>query len=433
MMKRFMVVWGLMLLTLKVGAQQDTTAFMRQLLALPDVSEVTHLKSDNYQEKYVMKVRQNVDGDTPEKGTFGQRVIVGFRGTDRPTVMVTEGYFAGYALAPNYEEELSGLFDANLVVCEYRYFAESVPEPCNWDYMTVDNSLRDLHHVRETMGQLFKGKWISTGISKGGQTTMCYRATYPDDMDVSVSYVAPLNRGVEDGRHEKFLSKKVGTKEERAAVLEAQREILKRKPRLLPMFEDFAKRSNYTYNLPTSEIYDYCVMELSFALWQWGTPVSTIPSVTENDSTWLTYFTQTSGPDYFSCPSRFTPFHVQAQRELGYYGYSRKGLKKYLDVKRTKGYMKQTMLPAELRGIEFDKTLYKRTVRYLKEQDPKHIFIYGENDPWTASGVAGWLDCSKKQNMRVYVQPRGSHTARIGNMPDDMKAEIMSRLTEWLK
>ena len=91
------------------------------------------------------------------------------------------------------------------------------------------------------------------------------------------------------------------------------------------------------------------------------------------------------------------------------------------------------MLPAELRDIKFDKTLYKRTVKYLKENDPKHIFIYGEIDPWSASGVAGWLDCSKKQNMRVYVQPRGSHRARIGNMPEGMKAEIMSRLTEWLK
>jgi hypothetical protein len=72
-------------------------------------------------------------------------------------------------------------------------------------------------------------------------------------------------------------------------------------------------------------------------------------------------------------------------------------------------------------------------VKYLKKNDPKHIFIYGEIDPWFASGVAGWLDCSKKQNMRVYVQPRGSHRARIGNMPEGMKAEIMSRLTEWLK
>ena len=35
--------------------------------------------------------------------------------------------------------------------------------------------------------------------------------------------------------------------------------------------------------------------------------------------------------------------------------------------------------------------------------------------------------------MRVYVQPRGSHGSRISNMPEDMKAEIIERLTKWLQ
>ena len=35
----------------------------------------------------------------------------------------------------------------------------------------MDNSLADYHHVRQALGEIFKGKWISTGISKGGQTT----------------------------------------------------------------------------------------------------------------------------------------------------------------------------------------------------------------------------------------------------------------------
>jgi hypothetical protein len=36
-----------------------------------------------------------------------------------------------------------------------------------------------------------------------------------------VSYVAPLNKSVEDGRHEPFLAKKVGTKDERNEVFNA--------------------------------------------------------------------------------------------------------------------------------------------------------------------------------------------------------------------
>ena len=138
-------------------------------------------------------------------------------------------------------------------------------------------------------------------------------------------------------------------------------------------------------------------------------------------------------PDYFSYPNKYVPFDVQAARELGYYGYSLKAIKKWASVKNTKGYLRQLMLPDSLRHYDFDPTLYRRTVKFLKEEDPRHIFIYGENDPWSASGVCTWLNCKKKQNMRIYVQPRGSHKARIGNMPTEMKQEITDRLTEWLK
>ena len=414
-------------------AQTDSTEFMKRLCKLQGISNVSKLESTQYSEKYVIKVKQNVDGTDDSKGTFDQRVIVGFRGYDCPTVIVTEGYSADYSLNPRYEEELCRLFNANLVFCEYRYFSESVPSPCNWDYMTVDNSLLDLHNVRQTLGELFTGKWISTGISKGGQTTMFYRATFPDDVDVSVSYVAPLNKNVEDGRHEPFLYKKVGTPEERATILNAQREILKRKPQLIRKFEDYCNDKGYKYNTSIGEIYDYCVLEYPFALWQWGTPVSTIPSADSSNDAWFAHFIKTSSPDYFSCPNQYLPFFVQAARELGYYGYSTKGLEDVCDLKTTKGYLNRLMLPKELSNIKFDKSLYKRTVKFLKKNDPTHIFIYGEIDPWTASGVAGWLDCSKKENMRVYIQPRGSHTARIGNMPENTKNEIIGIITNWLK
>lgn len=417
---------------LGLSAQTDSTQFMKQLCALDCVSEVTPLESNNFKEKYVLKVAQQVDWKTSSKGTFGERVFVGFRGWEKPTVLVTEGYTASYGISPDYEEELSRLFDANVILCEYRYFSESVPQPTNWEYMTVDNSLADYHHVRQMFGQLFKGKWISTGISKGGQTTMYYRATYPDDVDVSVSYVAPLNRAVEDGRHEKFLAKKVGTKEERKIIKQAMQEIMKRKPNLMKLFHNYCEEHNYHFQLSEEDIYDYCVLEFPFALWQWGTPVSMIPESEDEDKEWFDCLMKVSSPDYFAYPSRYMPFDVQALRELGYYGYALKPIKKWTSLKSTKGYLKEIWLPDSLKKYDFDPTLYKRTVKFLKKEDPTHIFIYGEIDPWSSSGVCTWLNCKKKKNMRVYVQPRGSHTARIGNMPEDMKEEIIQRLTKWL-
>ncbi len=417
-----------------LSAQTDSTRFMKQLCALDCVSEVQPLETTCFKEKYVLKMEQQVDWKTSAKGTFGERIFVGMKGLDKPTVIVTEGYSASYGLNPGYEEELSRLFDANVVLCEYRYFSQSVPVPTNWDYMTVDNSLADYHHVRQVFGQLFKGKWISTGISKGGQTAMFYRATYPDDVDVSVSYVAPLNRAVEDGRHEKFLAKKVGTKEERKVIRQAMQELMRRKPELMKLFHAYCEENDYQFLMSEEDVYDYCVLEFPFALWQWGTPVSSIPELTsdEDDEVWFDCLMKVSSPDYFAYPSQYMPFDVQAAKELGYYGYSLKPIKKWTSLKSTKGYLKKMWLPDSLRKYDFDSALYKRTVKYLKKEDPKHIFIYGEIDPWSSSGVCTWLNCKKKKNMRVYVQPRGSHKARINNMPERMKTEIINRLTNWL-
>ena len=417
-----------------LSAQTDSTLFMKQLCALDCVSEVQPLETTCFKEKYVLKMEQQVDWKTSAKGTFGERIFVGMKGLDKPTVLVTEGYSASYGLNPGYEEELSRLFDANVVLCEYRYFSQSVPVPTNWDYMTVDNSLADYHHVRQVFGQLFKGKWISTGISKGGQTTMFYRATYPDDVDVSVSYVAPLNRAVEDGRHEKFLAKKVGTKEERKVIRQAMQELMRRKPELMKLFHAYCEENDYQFLMSEEDVYDYCVLEFPFALWQWGTPVSSIPELIsdEDDEVWFDCLMKVSSPDYFAYPSQYMPFDVQAAKELGYYGYSLKPIKKWTSLKSTKGYLKKMWLPDSLRKYDFDPALYKRTVKYLKKEDPKHIFIYGEIDPWSSSGVCTWLNCKKKKNMRVYVQPRGSHKARINNMPERMKTEIINRLTNWL-
>lgn len=424
-------------LSADVLAQTDSTEFMKNLCALPGVSDVKKLETTRFPEKYVLKIRQNLDTDNAEAGTFNQRVIVGYVGEDRPTVIVTEGYNADYAMSPSYIEELSDLFDANMVFCEYRYFGESMPKPTDWNFLTVENSLGDLHNVNTTFRKLFKGKWISTGISKGGQTTMFYRTYYPDDVDVSVSYVAPLNKSVEDGRHEPFLRDEVGTKKERKAVHNAQLEMFKRKSSLVEMLEKKVKADGLNFNLPLDEIFDYELMEYPFAFWQWGTPVSEIPSSKDSDEVWFEHLMKVSGPDYFSVPGRYLSFNMQALRELGYYGYEiDPDFKKNCSISSTKDYLRRLMIPesmGEWRNVSFDPTLYNKTVEYLKNNDPKHIFIYGEIDPWTASGVAGWLDCSGKQNMRVYVQPRGSHKARIGNMPEDMKAEIMERLNGWLK
>lgn len=400
-----------------------------KLATLKGISRIETLASDHYAEKYVVRIDQPLDPKHPEAGSFTQRVIIGHVGFDRPTILVTEGYGAAYALNPKYQEELSKLLNANLVFVEYRYFLESTPEPLNWDYLTAENSAYDLHHVTTTFKQIYPQKWISTGISKGGQTTTLYRAFFPDDVDFSVPYVAPLNRRVEDGRHEPFL-RQVGTQAQRDSIENFQREILKRKADLLPLLEAFCKEKKLTFRISPAEVLDYCVLEYPFALWQWGTPVSVIPPLDADNQTLFDHLLKISSPDYFAEDQPNLSFFVQAARELGYYGYDTAPFKDLLTISSSKGYLNRIMLPKELVDrVEFRPALYEKVYRFLKDNDPKMIFIYGESDPWSATRVP---DFEGKKNLQIYIQPGGSHRARISNMPEEIRSRIMDQLQRWL-
>lgn len=431
-MKNMHIRYAALLLFVLLSASASPfaqTVLEQKINAISAIKEIRPLETSEFSEKYVTYFTQPLDHRHPEKGSFRQRVIVSHVGFDRPTVIVTEDYGAAYALRSQYREELSKLLNANMIFVEYRYFLESTPEPKDWQYLTAENSADDLHAITTAFKNIYPGKWIATGISKGGQTTLLYRTFYPDDVDISVPYVAPLCYGVEDGRHEPFLHK-VSTPENRKIIEDFQLEALKRKATLLPRFEKYCTEKNYSFRAPIEEIYDYSVLEYSFALWQWGTPISSIPATTASDDEIFSHLLAISEPGYFTADSPNASFFVQAARELGYYGYDVQPFKQYLSIQSSEGYLHRLMLPEELKDMPFDKTLSKKITKFLKKQDPKMIFIYGQNDPWTAAGVT-WL--KNKKNIHVFIQPNGSHLARISTLPEAEKAEVMELINEWLK
>lgn len=400
-----------------------------RLKAITGISDVEKLESDHYAEKYLVRFIQPVDHNDPAAGSFLQRIIVAHVGYDRPTIMVTEGYGAAYALRRGYQEELSRLLNANMIFVEHRYFLESTPEPCNWDYLTAENSAYDLHRVNRLFKDMYKEKWGSTGISKGGQTTCLYRAYFPDDVDFSVPYVAPLNFAKEDGRHEQFL-KEVGSEQERNRIECYQTELFKRKGEMVDLLSAYCNENNLEHRISMAQLFDYCVLEYSFALWQWGADRTQIPAVESSSKELFAHLMKISGPEYFAENQLNTSFFVQAARELGYYGYDTKPFKKYLSINSTEGYLDNILLPQELVGkVEYRPALAQKVYRYLKDHDPRIIFIYGEVDPWTASRVPTF---EGKTNEFIYIQPNGSHGARISTMPKAMREEIMMTLNRWL-
>lgn len=425
----FNKVFLVAVLLLPLATMADTV-LKQKLESLPQVVDVQEVKDEaGFESRYILKFKQPLVHSDPSKGSFTQRVIVMNHGTNRPTLLVTEGYGAGYAAGPRYNNELSTYFNTNIVFVEHRYFQESTPSPCDWQYLRDVEAMADLHEVVTALKSIYSKKWISTGISKGGETCMEYRSYYPEDVDVSVPYVGPVCYGVVDGRHEPFL-RQVGSAADRKMIENFQLAVLKKKAEFMPRFKDLCDKKGLKFYVPLEDVYDYCVLEYSFSVWQWGKKISTIPNAGAPDDVLFNELVSVVGPDYFSTTGDLS-FFTQAYRELGYYGYDLKPFKQYLSIKSAKNYVRDVMLPPELRSIKFDKTVSRHITNYLKHNDPQMICIYGEIDPWTAAGVT-WLDKYKKNNLKVYIKPGGSHSTRIANMPAGQRNEILSTLSQWL-
>ena len=215
------------------------------LKSQPEIKAIEKIAgNDFFNETWKIMVRQPLDHSDTTKGFFLQRVFVADKGKKNAVLLITEGYEANYAASPRYINELSPMLESNQICVEHRYFEQSCPDSLNWDYLTVANAAADHHAVVELFKKYYSGKWINTGISKGGQTAVYHRTYYPDDVDVTVAYVCPLNFAVEDTRHEKFIQNVPGTKEDREKIRQFQVQVLKNRDKIVSKLGEYSKQKN---------------------------------------------------------------------------------------------------------------------------------------------------------------------------------------------
>ena len=78
--------------------------------------------------------------------------------------------------------------------------------------------------------------------------------------------------------------------------------------------------------------------------------------------------------------------------------------------------------------FKFNKSLYRKLKRFIANTSNKIMFIYGEYDPWSAVMV----NEPKNENVVPYIDPKGSHRARISTLPEEIKAEAILKLGNWI-
>jgi len=383
--------------------------------------------NESFGEKYLIRLSQPLDHNGASPDTFTQRVFISHRGFDKPVVFITEGYDANHASLAGFKTELAEYLNANQVCVEHRYFGESKPDSLIWRFLTVENAANDHHKVAELVRAIYPGKIVSTGISKGGQACNYFEYFFPEDADISVPYVAPLNFSTEDRRVYSFLES-VGDSICRQKILDFQKNMLSKKDEYLPAFIKLANKKGLTYSMGFEKAYELMVFEYSFAFWQWGlTNCNDIPAPDAKPKKIVQHLDKVANIDWISEQGieKLQPFFYQAMHEIGMYGY---------DISQFEGLTTITNNPIfdftfpKNETVVYEPGLMQRVDFFDRHRAENMIFIYGQNDPWSATSV----EPGYHTNSFKIVKPNGSHRTRINNLPEYQRQQILDSLNNWL-
>jgi len=406
-------------------SKDDNFLITEKLSKIEGVNFITETGDETYNQCFKLEIEQPLNHHVKGGYTFKQKVYLYHFDLTRPTVI----FFNGYSINTPYVSELAKIIGANQVYVEHRFFGDSKPKNYDWNYLNIEQAAADYHRIIKILKQIYKGKWLSTGISKGGQTVMFHSFYYPKDVDVSVPYVAPLNFSAQDERLINFFDK-VGTKECREKINNFQKLLLKNKDKLLPAFKKNAENKEYSFKiLGIEKAYEYMVLEYEFAFWQWQfSSCEEIPTKIDDAEKIIEHIEKNDAISFFSDESieSFRPFFYQALTEIGFYTYNINTLKKLLVYADNPDF--NFTMP---KGIEakFNDTLMQSVNNYIQNDANNFIYIYGGSDPWSAPAVE--LIKGKTNSFKM-VKKDGSHRTRINSFSNDKKNRIIDSLKVWL-
>ena len=240
-----------------------------------------------FAEKYVVWFEQPIDWQSPDIGTFLQRVEIGFTGLDAVNVVNVDGYDLRESdFIRDDRHELAKMYDGNYINIEYRYFGMSAPQGLSrtstalWEYLTDENAANDFHNIMEQLRSILSGTWIFTGTSKGGQMTNIFSYYYPDDADAYVSYAAPFCVGTDDERLIDAVYTSIGAerygeaqaKIYRDMLLEFQVEAVRNREYLQPrLCRELPPEKAELYPFRTvSRDFEELILDHAVGIWQYG-------------------------------------------------------------------------------------------------------------------------------------------------------------------
>lgn len=400
-----------------------------KLFHLPDVRFERIEDHPEFESVYLLYIKQPLDHLDPGAGYFDQKVYLSHKGFDEPTVMCTEGY----QRPRNRIYELTRILNGNQLDIEHRYFGESIPDSIDYRYLTLEQVTADLHRINQLFRTIYTGKWVSTGISKGGQTTLFYRYFHPDDVDVSVPYVAPLNLSLKDERIYTFLDT-VGTESCRQLIKDVQHHVLTNYDEALDKVRWYSNGARLQFGeyLTLEEAFEYTVLEYPFSFWQWGGDCELIPDMGKPLDDIVQHLLDICDISFFADGDmmNYASHYYQAGSQMGYYGYDIAEFKDELRALPVSSNPSAVFMPSDL-PLTFDGKLPQKLYDWLTgPYADRIVYIYGASDTWSATAVPP----SDEPDALWFFLPGKDHAkARIENMEEMDRQRLNKKLGEWLQ
>ncbi|SEG59005.1 PS-10 peptidase S37 [Thermomonospora echinospora] len=381
---------------------------------------------------FLLSYRQPADHRKPGTGTFEQRFTLLHKDTGRPMVLHTTGYNLRETAS---RSEPTQLLEGNQISVEQRFFTPSRPQPADWSDLTIWQAATDHHRLVKALKPVYSAKWVSTGASKGGMTSIYHRRFYPADVDATVSYVAPNDVvNSEDKAYDRFFEKVGSDPSCRNALKDVQHEVLERRAEFVPRYEAYAKENGFTFgNLGNADrALEATVLDVEWAFWQYSLEAdcAQVPSANASTDTLWDFVDSVAGFSFYTDQglAPYLPYYFQAGTQLGWpepkFRYL-KDVRNYPEIYRPRAFM-----PADLRAqMRFNPVVMADIDRWVRSHGNRLMFLYGGNDPWGAEPFR--LGRGTRDSL-WYEVPGLNHSAQlIRALPAGQREQAIAALRRW--
>ena len=420
--------------TITVDPQLDLAD---QLRALPDVASVVEsatppLPGTRF---FVLGFDQPVDHCNPAGPRFTQQVTLLYRDAAAPTVLFTTGYNIATGQGP---VGLTRLLTANQVALEHRFFEESVPESMDWSKLDIFQAATDQHRVSRNLQALLGGRWLNTGTSKGGMTAVYHRAFYPDDVDATVAYGAPISFSRSDPGFASHLDQ-IGPPDCRSAMKAFQHALLAARAEAEPLMAASAAAAGDAYTILGADAasaldraFEIAVLEVHFALWAYldESWCAAIPPPTASAAELFAFMDAVyEGTEQWvgdAALAFYAPYYYQSATQLGGPAYPEAHL---LDLVGPAGIGDVPEIYAPL-GVPkpWDGQAMVDVDAWVRGRGERMMFVYGERDPWGGGQFTPDPDLDAVK----YIAPLANHGASVAALSDADRADAAARLSAWM-